>query len=220
MTPSYHPPLELLFDHAAGSLDPATALVIATHLELCPQCRGEAGTFEAVGGEMLETMTPAGLAPDALDRMMRLIEAEPPPMAQPAPAGASDPILGLLPASIQSLGETALKTTKWRSLAPGVRALDLPVPAAAGGAAQLLWIAAGRGVPRHTHAGNELTLVLNGVFGDEHGRFVKGDLQITNPAVTHRPKAEPGEVCVVLAVTDAPLRLTGLLGLIQRALGY
>lgn len=79
---------------------------------------------------------------------------------------------------------------------------------------------AGKGVPRHTHAGIEFTLVLSGVFGDENGRFLPGDIQMTDPTVTHRPRAEPGDVCVVLAVTDAPLRLTGLLGLIQRTLGY
>jgi len=218
LTPSHHPPLELLFDHAAGTLDPAMALVIETHLALCPHCRDEVATFECAGGELLEAIEPVAMAADAFDRLLRRIDL--PAAAAPAPVETDDPILAVLPKAIRRIGAQALATTKWRSLVPGVRVLDLPLPTAPKGTVQLIKVGAGRGVPRHTHAGNEFTLVLNGVFNDENGHFAKGDLQITDPTVIHRPLAEPGDMCVVLAVTDAPLRLTGVLGAIQRGLGY
>jgi putative transcriptional regulator len=38
----------------------------------------------------------------------------------------------------------------------------------------------------------------------------RDDVAIADPAVDHQPIADPAEDCVCLAVTDAPLRLTGL----------
>lgn len=126
MNPAFHPPLELLFDYAAGSLDPASALVVETHAGMCAECRAAISTFEAVGGEVLEAIEPAPMADDALARMMALIETA--PVAEARIPDSGDPVLALLPPAIRRLGDRALQTTKWRSLVPGVRVLDLPVP--------------------------------------------------------------------------------------------
>ena len=64
-------------------------------------------------------------------------------------------------------------------------------------------------IPEHSHHGSEYTLVLTGGFSDHTGHFVRGDVAIADPAVQHKPIADPGEDCVCLAVTDAPLRFTG-----------
>ena len=64
-------------------------------------------------------------------------------------------------------------------------------------------------MPVHTHRGREHTLVLAGGFTDEFGHFLRGDFSSTDPTVTHRPVADPGEPCICLAITTAPLRLTG-----------
>lgn len=77
---------------------------------------------------------------------------------------------------------------------------------------QLLKIASGTAMPSHTHLGTELTLVLAGGFSDESGQYGEGDVAEADDSVTHRPVADPGEDCICLAVTDAPLRLTGALG--------
>ena len=76
----------------------------------------------------------------------------------------------------------------------------------------LIRVRAGRMVPQHTHEGNELTVVLRGAFHDETGHYVRGDLAIADASVDHRPIADEGEDCLCLAVTDAPLRLTGRFG--------
>ncbi|HYD98947.1 MAG TPA: ChrR family anti-sigma-E factor, partial [Alphaproteobacteria bacterium] len=75
--------------------------------------------------------------------------------------------------------------------------------------ARLLRVHAGTAMPQHTHDGEELTLVLCGAFRDETGRYARGDLAVTDSEIDHQPVAEPGEACICLAVTDAPLRLTG-----------
>jgi len=50
---TWHAGLELLREYAAGRLDPAVQAAVETHLERCPQCRGDATTLVA----------PAALAP-------------------------------------------------------------------------------------------------------------------------------------------------------------
>ena len=73
-------------------------------------------------------------------------------------------------------------------------------------------IKSGTAMPSHTHEGTELTLVLAGGFSDERGHFLRGDLAEVDASVDHRPIADPGDDCICLAVTDAPLRLTGPFG--------
>jgi putative transcriptional regulator len=70
-------------------------------------------------------------------------------------------------------------------------------------------------MPTHGHRGQELTLVLAGSFSDEHGTFARGDVEEADEDVEHQPIADPGEDCICLAVTDAPLRLRGIAAILQ-----
>ena len=51
-----------------------------------------------------------------------------------------------------------------------------------------------------------MTLVLAGAYSDQTGRFEMGDIQIANEETRHQPRAELGEDCICLVVTDAPLK--------------
>jgi len=73
-------------------------------------------------------------------------------------------------------------------------------------------VKAGAALPQHTHEGAEYTLLLTGGFSDETGHYRRGDVAIADPSIDHRPVADEGEDCICLAVTDAPLRLTGRFG--------
>ena len=50
MTIMHHPSDPTLAAFASGTLDEARAVVVATHIALCAQCRGAVAKFEAVGG--------------------------------------------------------------------------------------------------------------------------------------------------------------------------
>jgi putative transcriptional regulator len=102
-----------------------------------------------------------------------------------------------------------LDQVKWQRLGMGVRQAILPT--SRGATARLLHIPAGRAVPDHGHRGMELTLVLQGAFHDEVEHFGPGDIEIATEDLQHTPTAEPGEDCICLAVTDAPLRFSSLL---------
>jgi putative transcriptional regulator len=199
---------ELLAAHAAGRLPRPLALIVATHLALSPASRRLYRRYEAVGGVLLDRIEPAGLAPGSWQRLCaRLDETPPEPAPPPRPAAEAArrfprPLRDVLPGFLEEL--------RWRRFGGTAEAaLDLGTP---GFHAALLRVRSGRAVPRHTHEGNELTLVLEGSFRDELGRYARGDLAIADSSVEHQPVADEGGDCLCLVVTDARLRLTGRLG--------
>jgi putative transcriptional regulator len=199
---------ELLVAHAAGRLPEPVALAVATHLALSPAARSRYAAYEAVGGILLDGLPPAELRPDAFERLLdRLDEPEPAPSRiQPFVAagchGLPSPLRDYLPGPLESL--------RWRSYGSAAE-VELPVRAP-GYKTTLIRVKAGRAVPQHTHEGHELTVVLEGGFHDELGCYVRGDLVIADASVDHRPMADEDGDCLCLAVTDAPLRLTGMFG--------
>ena len=103
----------------------------------------------------------------------------------------------------------SLDKVRWRPLGLGVKQAILDTTSEA--TARLLFIPAGVAVPDHSHKGLELTLVLQGAFSDEDGRFERGDIEVADDSVEHMPVADISEDCICLAVTDAPLRFNGFL---------
>jgi putative transcriptional regulator len=211
LTVSHHPDRALLLDYATGALSEPFALVVATHMALCPACRHEVSAMEAIGGAMLEASTDCSQAQpeDAFARLMAHVEAVPGEHAASQPA-INDPALAAIPRPLRDRLPASPDQMPWRRQGP-IETVFLPcdVP---GYRVRMLRIAPGRGVPRHTHRGEELTLVLQGAYSDATGHFGRGDLETADPTLDHRPVADPGEQCICLAVTSAPLRLTGRLG--------
>lgn len=200
-------PDDLLAAYAAGTLAPSVDLLVATHIALCPAARKAVATFEAAGGELLQSIEPASVAEDGLERLLARLE-EPESEAPPPPARALDPrvprpLADLLPAGLDGL--------RWQMLLPGLARFPLPLDGG-GGDAQLLRVRPGRSSPRHDHEGEELVLILDGAMRDERDLYRRGEVALAEPGVSHRPSAEPGAVCYCLAVTTAPIRLLGPLG--------
>ena len=67
-------------------------------------------------------------------------------------------------------------------------------------------------MPRHTHRGLELTLVLTGAYCDAANCFERGDIQIADPTTDHQPVAQAGEDCICLVALEAPIWFTGPIG--------
>lgn len=236
MNIKHHPSDELLFDYAAGNLGEGWSLAIATHLALCPACRRTVADLEAVGGALLEAVPPTTVASsvvkdfDAL--MMKVFEegsttdksthadrgihkacniARFESTDRFAPPVLPQPLRGYLGSDIDGI--------QWKGLGRGASQAMVGLRGV-GATARMLKIPAGKPVPEHTHRGLELTLVLRGAFEDETGVYGPGDLQQADDSLNHRPHALPGEDCICLAVTDAPLRFKGLAArLVQPLLG-
>lgn len=209
-----HAPLRLIGAYALGALGPAASRAVSVHVAGCPICSATLATYDAVGGVLLENETDdTNLSVTLADVWARLDQSE---LASPA---YSDDVMRV-PEILRDAYARALAQKHWSFAGAGLRTLDLDIPGsqAAGEVPQLLRIEPGYGAPRHGHGGVELTLVLTGAFKDETGVFRPGDLAVASPAMTHRPIALAGEVCLAYAVSHAPMRFTGFLGYLQRIL--
>jgi len=213
--PSHHPGDTLLIDYAGGGLCEGASLAVATHMAFCPCCRRMVGEMETVGGTLLDDLEPEPLSPHCLDALMARIDREeagrpPPPPCRPAsrPAGPTGP-RPLIPEPLRGYLGGGLEGKRWRLLHPGMTYVDLDVGPNA--TTRLIRMKGGVAVPRHTHGGMELTVVLEGGFSDEFGAFQAGDIAVGDASIDHRPVSDP-EGCLCLAATIGGLRLTGPIG--------
>ncbi|MCC1482387.1 ChrR family anti-sigma-E factor [Roseibaca sp. Y0-43] len=195
---------KLLMAYSAGSLPEAFNLVVATHISICDECRARLASFDAIGGALLDQDDSAEMGAQSLSTVMARIKTAG-PVAKEKPQTRD----AVLPAPLVAAIGGGLDKVQWRAVGGGVRQAILKTSDKA--TARLLHIPGGVAVPDHGHQGLELTLVLQGAFRDEDGRFGRGDIEIASEEVEHTPVAEPGMDCICLAATDAPLKFRSIL---------
>jgi putative transcriptional regulator len=217
----HHVSEDLLLEYAAGALNEASSLLIATHLALCPPCRALVGEAEALGGALLEGEQPDTMSAESVHTVLERLAQHP---VAPASASAVTTLSdrsaqGDLPQPLRGYVAATLSRQRWRPVAPGLQQLILGT-ASGPTTARLFRLAPGTRIPVHSHRGLELTLVLRGSYHDECGIFARGDVAQCDDSVTHRPVVDQGAECLTLAVTEAPLRFRSLaVRLIQPLLG-
>lgn len=192
---THHIPDHLLAAYAAGSLPDAYALVVASHISLCAQCRAGLEAHQMTGGVLLENSSETRISDGLKDNILAQLDAP----YRPAPVFERR---GIYPGPLNAVLQA--QEPKWKKLGMGVRQSILSADSE--GSVRLLWIPPGQNVPDHGHNGLELTLVLQGSFSDETGTFGVGDLEIGDEDLEHTPVAGPDVPCICLAATDAPLR--------------
>jgi len=206
----HHLSEELLLDYATGALGEGWSIPVATHLALCPGCRRQLSAMEAVGGGLLESLSPAAVSGGTLEAVMARLDAEETAEQSERPPVSRDQVRRpVLPEPLRSYAGGDAAALKWQRLGPIAHQLLIPT-SDEGTAVRLLKIPAGKPVPEHSHCGMELTLVLAGSFSDVTGIYHRGDIQQADEALKHQPHAGPEEDCICLAVTDAPLRFSSL----------
>ena len=212
MSVRHHISDELIVAYAAGELDEAVSLLVATHMALCPDCRRALASAEALGGAMLERAPEAEISDAELEAVLgRIADAAPEPKVvpvRPAPAPRRHGVI--LPQPLRDYVGGDAGELRWKSLGGGVKHLPV-VTGASDAKARLLHIPASTAIPDHGHRGLELTLVLAGSFYDQGAWFRRGDVEEADATIEHTPVAGPEEACICLVVTDAPLRFRGLL---------
>lgn len=212
MTVQHHPDDALLLAYAAGGLDAAMSLILATHLTFCARCRRLVGGHEKIGGALLEDIAPAPMADDALARVMARLD-------EPAPPAPRQPSNDNTPAPLRAVLGSDLSDVRWRKMGPNLGYVTLyrrgPV------AVRLLRGAPGTDVGRHGHDGMEYTLVLRGGYTDASRSYGPGDFQAASPELRHNPVADPGEDCINLSVTTGPLHFdSALQKIVARLFGF
>jgi putative transcriptional regulator len=209
----------LLGDYVAGRADdPAMALLAKTTAAMRTDATYVERADDAAGAVFLDDETPAAMAPEAFDRVLGLIDAAEARDRAAQGRVREDPRrheIARLPSPLREIALDALDQGRWRFAGLGIRRLPLPIPGA-DGHAELMRIEPGRGVAAHAHGGDEVTLVLTGSYFDGFAHYAPGDVSLAQGEFRHAPKADPGEVCYVLAVSYGPPLLGGLYGLIER----
>jgi len=205
--PTFHLSDEDLADYAAGRFAEPFAVLIASHLTLCPACRRAVAEFEALGGLAIETAPVAALAEGSLAAVMAKLDDAEPVECRRTPAPATGEFRNFPAPLRQFVGPAPM----WKKVMRGLDEAEIGT-VRDGVKATLMRIAPGCAMPRHTHDGREMLIVLEGGYSDEIGTYDVGDVAVANPEVVHRPVADPVEGCLCFAVTDARVKLTGPIG--------
>ncbi|MBM3645075.1 MAG: hypothetical protein FJX02_12135 [Alphaproteobacteria bacterium] len=201
----HRPSDELLLDYAAGALPAGPALAVGVHVALEPASRRLVDRLGALAGVLLESDTGSDLPADALDRALSRLDREPVETRSGAQGEVDGPTWAPAP-----LRRHITQGVRWRRAFGGFERAELDL-GGAGHRAALLKLAPGRGLPMHTHRGEEMTVVLQGGFTDASGSYGVGDFCVAGDG-EHRPIADPGEPCIALIVLERPIVLTGPVG--------
>ncbi len=193
----------LMAHYVAGSLPEPARVLVEAHLVMKPDHRALVNDLELLAGEALELMPDAAI-PDRDARLGAIFSSK--PLSE-----KSAPIIlsrdqGAFPRPIRDLMGFDVDTVPWKTKLPGFKEYTTDID---GCEVSLMWIRAGRALPSHTHKGMELTLILDGAFNDNRGRFGPGDISVADATIDHRPVAEKERHCIAFSVLDAPIKLTG-----------
>jgi putative transcriptional regulator len=198
-----HPSDECLLAYAAGTLPEALAIVVATHLSRCAQCRQTLAVCEAAGGILLDELRPVSLSVNALETVLTRADE---------PAAVVPPVLNPdLPAPLDRIA-----LGRWWPIGRGVRWRFLRTEGAA--CSGLVLVQPGRVLPPHGHVGRELTCVLSGAFADGGHLYRAGDFGEPDGDHNRPPAVVGAEPCLCVLASEG-MRLRGLLGLGQRVIG-
>jgi putative transcriptional regulator len=199
MTIKHHLDDATLMSFAAGTLPGALAAVAAAHIAMCPRCRRELTLLEEIGAVLVSELRPANLE--------RPRPA--PPERDEAPTRSPVPLPGEVPQPLATLIGGSFDDIRWRWIGPGL--WHRPLEVRGTGTLQLIKALPGASVPKHTHGGSEITLVLRGALADETGRYGPGDVADMDEEIEHTPVADGEAGCICVIANERPTRFRGLL---------
>lgn len=195
----------LIAEYVVGSLPEPARVLMASHMEMRPSSARMARTLETVAGQSLEEGEMLAVA-NGEHRLQSILQSEPPPAAPLRLQARSRQ--DTLPTALRNYIGHDLEDIPWRRKLPGLRQYTIEHHKN-GSEASLLWARPGRALPNHTHAGLELTLVLDGDFHDHRGVFAQGDVSVADESLDHRPVAGRDKPCLCFSVLFAPIVLSG-----------
>jgi putative transcriptional regulator len=210
----------LLLAYAAGVLDQAQHLIVASHIALRPEARKFVHTCEAVGGTLIEKhcepvpMKDCSLG-KVLDKIMNPCGDKAGGPCNKADCDEAEKLaLRDLPPPLQRILIAQQRALHWRRVMAGLEALELELQCRRSHS-RFLKFEPGRKAPSHHHGGLEITLVLNGAFHDDTGLHKRGDLLVIDERSNPPQQACSKDGCIALVVSAAPMRLTGIAALLH-----
>jgi len=197
----HHPDARILNEFAAGSLPLAQSACVSVHMHFCGHCQRQLQQLQQVGAELFDTLAPAEVDDAMLDSLMAQLDSAAPLTYQNKPAADDGPVL------VKRLMSGDYEDLDWQRINSALQISRLRTGDPDNEFA-LYHIKAGGSIPRHTHKGTELTLVLEGSFSDEEGVYQQGDFLMRDAEDEHTPTASRTTDCICIGVLDAPIRFT------------
>ena len=202
-----HPSDELLASYSAANLPLSQALCVSVHLEHCGECTEKLRRLNLVGSELMHQLKPSppssGLKDKLIDQL-DIITADT-ETDQHRPGNAS------VPRCLHQFIKTGYEKVSWKRISRDIQSYEL-CRDQNNAKVEFLRIRPGGTSNTHTHMGDEYTVILEGSFSDETGLYHKGDFLLRNASHQHTPVATLDKDCICLAVTEAPIQLTGFFG--------
>jgi putative transcriptional regulator len=206
--PEQHLDEEILAEFSAGHLTESKAILVATHLTLCSTCRKINESYDAIGGSLLAISTGSQVGAKIRESVFeKLDEVEAEPLVEEKDAAT----MKLIPTALRNKLSGSITGLPWKKLGKSIKYVDI-LEQTENATARLMLLPSSSTLPTHTHQGTEMTVVLSGGFSECFGSYARGDVAVRDSNDTHQPKVDDGEDCLCFVVTDAPLRMKGLLG--------
>jgi len=208
MAAHFHPPAEMLMDYASGALREGPSLAIATHIALCEVCRSETEKCEAIGGTLLAQGETIAVSENCRNKVMAALDAQ----AEKPGMPVYDPFLcNVLPAPLRKYVGCGVSEVKWQRLNGQIDHIKLSSCQCSTAGARIMRIKPNSSLPKHTHKGNEYTIVLQGSYIDGERTYRRGDFALCDGNAAHAPSTA-NEECICLVVSENKPVFTGLLG--------
>jgi putative transcriptional regulator len=207
-----HPAGELLAAYAAASLPLSQALCISVHLEHCSECTQNLHRLNQLGSELMLKAQPAPPSPDLKHKLLDLIgQNSIDEVTNRVFSSHTNANNRSLPRCLHQFIQTGYKDVLWKRLSSDIHSYEL-CRDQNNAKVELLRIQPGGTSGTHTHMGDEYTVILEGSFSDESGLYHQGDFLVRDSRHQHTPVATNDKECICLAVTEAPIQLTGFFG--------
>lgn len=206
----------LLLSYAAGLLDQAQSLIVASHIALSPRAKEKVEQCEALGGALMERYCePVAMKKQSLDKVLNRLDAKEAPKQTEQmyelvfPEGLS------IPLCLKRSVACHVQHIHWKKMSPGVERFELSLECRQ---SKTSFMKAQRGIetPRLAPRAMELTLVLDGALHDRAGTHKRGDLVIIDETCPNLGTSCQRQGGFYMVVTSRPQRVSGgLLHLMQ-----
>ncbi|MFP4312993.1 MAG: ChrR family anti-sigma-E factor [Alphaproteobacteria bacterium] len=199
----------LIFAYASGCLNEAESLIVSSHVALSSRARNLLRSCEQMGGAILvEECQPVSMNEGALDSVLGRLGNVSDDSEEQKGLSLTIPEMEFLPDILQTTLCQKVQQPRWKRIYSGFSSMEIVLDCTQS-KARLMKIDPAVKTPHHSHSSQEITLVLDGAFEDEQGRYHVGDLVIREENSLHAPVACAQMGCVCMVVSSGPVKMTG-----------
>src|SRR5690554_5771087 len=186
----YHPTDRLIEQFAAGVLNPALSVIVSTHIDMCLRCQNVTHDAEQFLAEQVMQTQVKSLTPELdeqFDQMLdQILHSDMPNNIVQFAYNETLRFNGKTFKLPATLARQYKRIGDWTRV-PG-KILKAPLNLGTSENIHLIYMDEGSRIPEHTHKGNEITLVINGIFNDEQDEYKDGDFVLRDPEHQHTPE--------------------------------